>query len=144
MIVYSFKFHAIQARHHYKFFSNPPFLGKVNNNILVMVGNNLAVLPYELNSAFLSSAIDVESPPPNKQANLQDWINGDEQEIAIENDTTDFCSPPLESIKALMDKKGFPHSRYCILRKNISVIRIVRHDLSANWRRKCKLWGMIY
>nr|CAD7199378.1 unnamed protein product [Timema douglasi] len=57
LLIYNLQFNLIQSHHQFKLFSNPPKMWHVDQKLLVAIGGNLAVVPYQLETERLEALV---------------------------------------------------------------------------------------
>ncbi|CAG2053493.1 unnamed protein product [Timema podura] len=57
LLIYNLQFNLVQSHHQFKLFSNPPKMWHVDQKLLVAIGGNLAVVPYQLETERLEALV---------------------------------------------------------------------------------------
>ncbi|XP_050434393.1 nucleolar protein 11 [Adelges cooleyi] len=126
LVVYNFHYNMTVAVQHFKNYNNPPNLWCFGNNLLLITGQNLAVIPFTCERNNLSLLMD---------SNL---IENNEQYVEVEWDTNakDKCSDKNISNSTLSQSKlnEITISDYLKKKDDQSLIRLLKEqsDISDN------------
>nr|CAD7463192.1 unnamed protein product [Timema tahoe] len=148
LLIYNLQFNLVQSHHQFKLFSNPPKMWHVDQKLLVAIGGNLAVVPYQLETERLEALVGSHKTVTQQAASdveivteLQEvaWTK-DNQIEDTHNDAPQIIQQELRNLES----SGRPQSSLQLQDRLCKRTTRRRHDITAWLKLMCIAGGKTF